>query len=173
MTLAMRRLCGKASAIATRNESTHLCPGRIDAVAQRTGSPPTVARFHGRMVRSVGRVRTAGGYRGEPRRSPRLSNIEVEREFPRVRTQPHRVDLVLALVVDPRLDHVGREDVALEQPVVALLEVVEHDLERARELLDLLGLGRRQLVEVLVDGLAWVDLVGDAVESRHQTRREA
>ena len=32
--------------------------------------------------------------------------------------EPHRVDLVLALVLDPRLDDVGGEDVALEEPVV-------------------------------------------------------
>src|SRR5204862_118122 len=56
-------------------------------------------------------------------------NIEVQRELPRVRTEPHRVHLVLALVLDPRLDHVRGEDVALQQPVVGFLEVVEHDAE--------------------------------------------
>src|SRR5882672_9229630 len=96
------------------------------------------------------------------RGSPRRSNVEVERELPRVRPQADGVDLVLALVLDPALDEVGREDVTLEEPVVALLEVVEHDVERAGQLLDLLLLGRRQLVEVLVDRLARVDLVGDA-----------
>src|SRR5206468_4394458 len=79
------------------------------------------------------------GYRGERRRSPRFrSNIEVERELPGMRTEPHRIDLILTLVLEPRLDDVGREHVALEQPVVRLLEVVEHDREIARQLLDLL-----------------------------------
>src|ERR1700756_2664781 len=90
-------------------------------------------------------------------------NIKVQGKFPRVRPQADGVDLVLPLVLDPALDEVAREDVALEEPVVALLEVVEHDVERAGQLLDLLRLGRRQLVEVLVHRLARVDLVGDTV----------
>src|SRR6266480_7915633 len=80
------------------------------------------------------------------RDAPAALDIEVQRELPRVRTEPHRVHLVLALVVDPRFDHVRREDVALQQPVVGFLEVVEHDAEVAGKLLDLLRLGRWQLV---------------------------
>src|SRR5438128_2442452 len=107
-------------------------------------------------------------------RSPgaRRLDVEVKRVLPRMGAQPYGVHLVLALVVDPRLDHVRREDVALQQPVVGLLEVVEHDAEVAGELLDLLRLGGRQLVEVLVDRLTRIDLVGDPVEPRHQARRE-
>src|SRR5262249_40730700 len=86
--------------------------------------------------------RGARGVLGGPFRGP--LNIIIERELPRMRTQPYRVDLVLPLVLDPRLDDVRREYVALEQPVVALLEVVEHDRQLARQLLDLLLLGRRQ-----------------------------
>src|SRR5712691_3612509 len=107
-------------------------------------------------------------------RSPgaRRLYVEVERVLPRMRAEPYGVHLVLALVLDPRLDHVRREDVALQQPIVGLLEVVEHDAEVAGELLDLLRLGGRQLVEVLVDRLARIDLVRDAVEPRHEARRE-
>src|SRR2546426_8128635 len=69
-------------------------------------------------------------------RSPRArrSDIEVERVLPRMGAQPYGVHLVLALVLDPRLDHVRRKDVALQQPVVRLLEVIEHDAEVAGEL---------------------------------------
>jgi hypothetical protein len=66
----------------------------------------------------------------------------------------------------------GREDVALEEEVVILLQVVQHDVQRAGQLLDLLLLGGRQLVEVLVHRLARVDLVGDPVEAGHHARRE-
>jgi hypothetical protein len=71
-----------------------------------------------------------------------------------VRAQPDRVDLVLALVLDPGLDEVPGEDVALQQELVVLLQVVEHDVERARQLLDLRRLLGGQLVEVLVERLA-------------------
>src|SRR6059036_1781317 len=135
----------------------------FDASEQRSGR---VRPERQKRPGKPGALPNVGGY-GGPFRSPPRSNIEVERELPRMRTQPHRVDLVLALVVDPRLDHVRREDVALQQPVVALLEVVEHDVERAGQLLDLLRLGRRQLVEVLVHRLARIDLVGDAIEPGH------
>src|SRR5262245_44345421 len=86
------------------------------------------------------------------------SDVEVERELPRMRPQADRVDLVLALVVDPGLDEVTREHVALEQERMVVLEVVEDDVERARELLDLARLLRGQLVEVLVHRVAGVDL---------------
>src|SRR2546422_776174 len=98
-------------------------------------------------------VLVGGVIGGSGCRSPRCeSNVEVQGELVGMRAQPDGIDLVLPLVVDPGLDDVGREDVALEQPVVRLLQIVEHDVERARHLLDLLRLGRRQLVEVLVDG---------------------
>src|SRR2546426_7228388 len=118
-------------------------------------------------------MESAGGPSGGAAAPPDLQlNIEVERELPGMRAQPDRVHLVLALVLDPRLDDVGREHVALEEPVVGLLEVVEDDTEIAGQLLDLLRLCWRQLVEVLVDRLAWIDLVSDSVEARHEARRE-
>src|SRR5207249_8138463 len=102
----------------------------------------------------------------------RPSDVRVQRELPRMRPQPDGIHLVLALVVDPRLDEVRGEDLSLEQERVVLLEGVEHHVERSRELLDPLGLRLRQLVEVLVDGLAGVDLVGDPVEAGHEAGRE-
>ena len=43
------------------------------------------------------------------------SDVVVEVELPRVRAELHLVDLVFLLVRDPRVDHVGREHVALQQ----------------------------------------------------------
>ncbi len=62
------------------------------------------------------------------------SHVEVELELVRVRTQLERRDLVLALVVDPRLDQVRREDVALEEELVVGLEAVQHGAEGGRDL---------------------------------------
>src|SRR6185295_17890116 len=99
-------------------------------------------------------------------------DVVVERELVRMRTQPNRIDLILPLVLDPGLDQVRGEHVALEEELVVLLEVVEHDVERAGKLLDLLLLGGRQLVQILVHRLARIDLVRDAVETRHDARGE-
>src|SRR5207245_3397681 len=63
------------------------------------------------------------------RERPRL-DVEVEGVLPRMRREQNRVHIVLPLVVDPRLDDVGREDVPLEQPVIRLLEIVDPAVER-------------------------------------------
>src|SRR2546427_11413004 len=149
-------------------------PGRWARATRAPGKATAPAMSHrsrsGAYMGLARALRKRGG-RGDARGARRL-DIEVERVLPRMRAEPHGVHLVLALVVDPRLDHVRREDVALQQPVVGLLEVVEHDAEVAGELLDLLRLGGRQLAEVLVDRLTRIDLVGDPVEPRHQARSE-
>ncbi len=49
-------------------------------------------------------------------------DVVVHRELVRRGPQPDRVDLVDPLPVHPGLDQVGREDVALEQVVVVLLQ---------------------------------------------------
>jgi hypothetical protein len=90
----------------------------------------------------------------------------------RVRAEADRVDLVLALPIDPGVDEVLGEDVALEQEVVVGLERVEHLGERTRDLLDLGVLLGRQLVEVLVHGLRGLDAVLDAVQAGHELGRE-
>src|SRR5581483_4112004 len=62
--------------------------------------------------------------------------VEVEGELRRVRPQPHRVDLVRPLVVDPGPDQLLAEDAATEQELVVGLERVERLVERARHLRD-------------------------------------
>src|ERR671927_255764 len=67
---------------------------------------------------------------------PGASDVVVELELVRVRAQLHGGDLVGALVVDPRLDQVRREDVADRQELVVGLERIEDGAERGRDLVD-------------------------------------
>ena len=55
---------------------------------------------------------------------------------------------------------------------MVLLQRLQRLLERARSLLDVLGLLGRQLVEVLVDRIRRLDAVADAVQAGHQLRGE-
>src|SRR5262245_59830490 len=66
--------------------------------------------------------------------SSAASDIEVQRELVRVRPHPNRIDLVVHLPVDPGVDDVAREDVALEQKSVVAPERHQCFLERARRL---------------------------------------
>ena len=59
-------------------------------------------------------------------------DVAVEVVLIGVRTQFHRVYFPGALVVDPGVDDVRREDPALKQVVVILLECVQDFLKRAR-----------------------------------------
>src|SRR5690349_11557173 len=58
-------------------------------------------------------------------------NVRVEHELPRVGPEGDRVDLLLALVVDPGLDHIRGEDAAFEQERVVLLQRVQRLRQRA------------------------------------------
>ena len=73
-----------------------------------------------------------------------------------MRAEPHEVDLVLALVVDPGADQVLAEHAALEQELVVRLERVERLVERARNLRDL---AVRLLEEVVVGRRAVIVMV--------------
>src|SRR6185295_4091824 len=64
--------------------------------------------------------------------------VVVERELVRMRTEPDGAHFVRHLVLDPGLDHVLGEDVALHEEVVILLQVLEGFLERARHLRNVL-----------------------------------
>src|SRR5205823_5542504 len=86
-------------------------------------------------------------------------DIEVQRELRRGRPQPDRVQLLLDLVLDPGLDHVLGEDVALEEELVILLQLTQRFLERARHLRDVLQLFGGEAVDVLVERIARVDAV--------------
>ena len=58
-----------------------------------------------------------------------VSGVVVQRELVGMRTQAQRIDLLGALVLQPGLDDVAREDVALQKEVVVALEVLERLVE--------------------------------------------
>jgi hypothetical protein len=91
------------------------------------------------------------------------SDIKIQHELPGVRTEIEGEDLVLHLVVDPGLDDVRREDIALQKVFVIVLQCDENVSERPRSLGDRGQLLGRQVVDVLVQRLARVDLVLDSV----------
>src|SRR6266478_3811646 len=99
-------------------------------------------------------------------------DVEVEGELGRGRAQADRIQLALDLVLDPGIDHVLGEDVAFEEELAVALQFVERFLQRAGHLGHVLELFRSEPVDVLVEGLARIDALLDAVEAGHQHRRE-
>ena len=89
-----------------------------------------------------------------------------------MRVGAHRGDLVGLLVLQPRVDEVLRENVSFGEELVVLAQRVQSGLEGARQLRDVLVLGRGQLVEVLVDRRGRFDAALDAVDARHEARGE-
>src|SRR5207248_7683114 len=67
--------------------------------------------------------------------------------------------LPIYLVLDPGVDDVLGEDIALEEELVVALQLVERLLERPGHLRDVLQLLRREAVDVLVERVAGVDPV--------------
>ena len=84
-----------------------------------------------------------------------------------MRPQPHRIDLVLALVADPGLDEIVGEHPADLQEVVVGLERFESRIQRARHLRDFfrafdnVGQGLRSL-----DSGGWEGEAGDAFRAK-------
>src|SRR5512144_1543851 len=112
-----------------------MLPARSPASNGGTASARSAeAKDRGPLDSRPGRRRAGGRWWTERQRL----DVVVEGELVRMRTQPDWIHLVRALGLDPSLDEVGREDVALEQKLVILLEVIEHDVEGAGQLLDLL-----------------------------------
>ena len=101
------------------------------------------------------------------------SQVVVELELVGVGAQPQRLDLVGPLVLDPGLNEVRSEDVALGEEVVVLLQGLQRLVQAVGELVDVEVLLGCELVEVLVDGLARLDTVTDAVDARHEDGGEA
>ena len=76
-----------------------------------------------------------------------------------MRPQPDRVDLVFALVVDPRFDDIFGKHIAAQQKVVIGLQGVERLVEGAGRFGHAGQLFGRQVVYVLIQGIAGADLV--------------
>jgi hypothetical protein len=62
------------------------------------------------------------GYMGEPPGFPHALRVVVQVELPGVGSQCDLLHLSGELVLQPGLDHVGREDVTLEQEIVVHLQ---------------------------------------------------
>src|SRR5215471_4232290 len=101
------------------------------------------------------------------------SAVVVEQELVRVRPQTNFVDLARALVADISLHEIPGEHIALQKELVVALKGVERLVESCGSGGDLRALPRRQVVKVLVDRRSGVGAVLDAVEARHQHRRES
>src|SRR2546423_4839929 len=99
-------------------------------------------------------------------------DVVVEREFERVRSHTHRIYLAFALVADPAVDELRREDLALQEKLVVGFERLERLVERAGQRRHVLEFFGREVVDVFVERLAGVYSVLHAVESRHEHRRE-
>src|SRR5882762_2868982 len=100
------------------------------------------------------------------------SDVVVQEELVRMRPQRHGIDFLDALVGDPRLDQVGREHPALKQESVVRLERRERLVQGARRVLHMLALLGLEVVQVYIHRLRRLDLVLDAVQARHEQRRE-
>src|SRR3989475_2031656 len=98
------------------------------------------------------------------------SNVEVQSELIRVRTQLHRLELLLALVLDPGFDQVLGENSALEQKLVVAFERVQDFLQTSGRGLYLGLLVGLELIQVLVNRLGRDQLLLDAVQPRQQHR---
>src|SRR6267143_2243760 len=95
-------------------------------------------------------------------------NVVVQEELIRMRPQRDRIDVLGALVADPRVDQVLRKYSPLGQEGVIGFERRQGLLQAPRRVLDVFALGRLQLVQVHVHWLGRLDLVLDAVETGHQ-----
>src|SRR5439155_23355954 len=100
------------------------------------------------------------------------SDVVVEPELPRVRTQPDLIELARALVLEARVDHVLSENHDIQEERVVGLQRVQDLLEGAGNLLHLCRLLGREIVQVLVDRVWRLDLVLHPVEPGHEHRAE-
>ena len=91
-------------------------------------------------------------------------NVVIEMELVRMRAQPDGIDLLVTLVAEPCFDHVLGENVAAQQKGVISFERIQRLLQRTGGGLHLLRLRRRQVIEILVNGLTRIDAILDAVK---------
>src|SRR2546422_7711434 len=84
-----------------------------------------------------------------------------------MRPHAHSVHFVLRLVANPEVHELFGKDAALEQKFVIGAQRAERVFERAGQRRHLRGFLFFEFVKVLVERLAGVDLVLDAVEARH------
>src|ERR1700755_1561452 len=112
-----RRQNGRGGTLRARVDELQGGPRAAPGTANKGGSALLFARTRG--------ARTA-------RRPPnKPSSVVIQRELPRMRPHPARVDLFLSLVADLRLDQPRREHVALAKERVVRLQRIERRLQLA------------------------------------------
>ena len=85
-------------------------------------------------------------------------------------TQAKGVDFDGGFVIDPRLDHVGGENVSLEKEGMILLQRRQRFGQRARGLRDFARFFRFEILNVNIKRLAGIELVLNSVDRRHEHR---
>src|SRR3954469_17385155 len=99
------------------------------------------------------RPRPASAYPRAP-----LLHVVVEEKLVWMRTQTQGI-VLFALVRDPHLQKVRREDVALQEKVMVFLQTIQGFTEATGHVWHFLQLFGRQFVDVLVQWFARIDLV--------------
>src|SRR5438270_10429987 len=103
-------------------------------------------------------------------KSARLSlQAVIHLVFHRMRRHPKPRDL-FHLECDIRVDHIVGEYASAGQELSVPVEIVECLVERCTRMRHLRGLLRLEVIQILVDRIARMDLVVHAVQSRHQHR---
>src|SRR6266487_2397806 len=101
-----------------------------------------------------------------------LSGVVIQEELVRMRPERHRVDILDSLHREPGIDEILREDAPVEQEGMVGFERRQRLLQASRRVLHVLALRRLQVVQIDVHRLGRLDLVFDAVETRHEQRGE-
>src|SRR5262245_58923644 len=89
-----------------------------------------------------------------------------------MRPQAHGIDFPAALILQPGLDHILREHITLGEKLVIVLKGVERPFERARHGGYFAQFRWTQRVDILVQRLAWIKTVLDAIEPSHKHGRK-
>src|SRR5690606_16457706 len=142
---------------------------------RRCPTPTSDVRPEWARTAAGGAARVASASNRTPRAIPRgaftrrdRSDVVVHLVLDGRRVLTQASDLVLALVLDPGLDDVPGEHVSLQQELVITLQSRQGVLQGDGELRDVLQLLGAEAVEILVEGIARIDAVLDAVEARHE-----
>src|SRR6476620_4149547 len=130
------------------------------------------SRLSGRRSRDLGRDGYgARGVSGAPRLDSSVVVIEVE--LVRMRPQSDGIELLFALVANPRLHEILSEDAALQQKLVILFERADRFFKRpgCRADAHVFHFFAGHLIDVAIERFAGTDLVPDAIEHGDQHRR--
>src|SRR5262245_50216171 len=99
-------------------------------------------------------------------------NVEIKMKLKGVGPQRDGINFFLPFVAKPGFDDILGEHIAAEQKRMIGFECIERLLQRAGCGLHRLCFRGRQIVEVLVNRLTWINALVDAVKAGHQHCRE-